>query len=171
MSIARYRRHRGFSIVELMVSLGILGVIIAIIIPNFNNYTASATCRNAALILYQDVLAMRQRAQAISFDTGIDISPPDPSGSSPPVYTLWESDDLEETVIKRVDLSRLFSKEIRFYFNPPSPSSDLRFTPSRTDDTGSWKFAVANRALTIIVECGQETACVSVDSDGNVILY
>lgn len=50
------RSHRGFTLVELLIVVVILGVLAAIVVPQFNG--ASAEAKEAALA--QDVSAMRQ---------------------------------------------------------------------------------------------------------------
>jgi len=109
------RVRRGFSLVEVMIAMGILALLIALFMPNYNHFTDSAACRNASSMLYTDILAQRQRTLSTCIDTGITINETGDTGT----YYLWEQDPKipgNRIVTRRVDLEKLFGRTILLRF-------------------------------------------------------
>jgi prepilin-type N-terminal cleavage/methylation domain-containing protein len=77
------KRRKGFTLVEIIVTLSIVCFIVALALPSYREYTSAWTCRSAAQILYVDLLAQRQRAFSLCLPTGISIG----TGGT---YSLWE---------------------------------------------------------------------------------
>jgi len=69
------RNSSGFTLIEMMVVIGIIGVIIAIAVPNFAAMQANARIRASAYEIAQDLKQIRERAlstailHTITFDT------------------------------------------------------------------------------------------------------
>ncbi|MGB9720268.1 MAG: pilus assembly FimT family protein [bacterium] len=67
---------KGFTVIELMVVIGIIGVIVALAVPNFASMQRKARIRAATQTLTQDLRQIRERAlstsitHTITFDTG-----------------------------------------------------------------------------------------------------
>jgi len=76
MDIQARRRTRGFSVVELMVSVAIVGVLAAVAIPSFRNYQWKAKRGEAYVNLA--ALAKSQRAYFAVSDTFLGVSPAEP---------------------------------------------------------------------------------------------
>jgi Tfp pilus assembly protein FimT len=107
----------GFTLAEIIISMGILMIIVALALPNYNGFTTSAACNNSANILYSDVIAQRQRALSTCYETGITINETGDTGT----YYCWEFDPFSTAtahrrITKTVNLTRLFNKPILFRF-------------------------------------------------------
>ncbi len=64
--------RKGFTLIELMVVIGIIGVIIAIAVPNFAAMQAKARIRAGAYEIAQDLRQIRERALSISREYSVD---------------------------------------------------------------------------------------------------
>jgi prepilin-type N-terminal cleavage/methylation domain-containing protein len=104
----------GFTLIEILIVMGILMIIMALALPNYNSFTTAVACNNSASIMYSDIVAMRQRALSTSYDTGIVINETANTGT----YRCWEYDPLTDTqrTTKTVELTRLFNRPISFRF-------------------------------------------------------
>jgi prepilin-type N-terminal cleavage/methylation domain-containing protein len=74
---------RGFTLIELIFTMAILAFIMALALPAYRQYTREWTCRNAAQILYSDLIYQRSRAFSTCLSTGITLN-------SNGTYQLWE---------------------------------------------------------------------------------
>jgi len=66
-----------------MVTLAIMCLIIGLTLPMYRGYTTSWASRNAAQILYSDLMMQRQKAFSLCLPTGLTLGT---NGT----YTLWE---------------------------------------------------------------------------------
>ncbi|MHC9544040.1 MAG: Tfp pilus assembly protein FimT/FimU [Vulcanimicrobiota bacterium] len=76
-------KRKGFTIIELIVTMGILCFLIALALPMYRSYTTAWACRNAAQILYSDLVLQRQKAFSQCLPTGVTIG-------TDGTYGLWE---------------------------------------------------------------------------------
>jgi prepilin-type N-terminal cleavage/methylation domain-containing protein len=85
------RRVNGFTVVELLVAMGLLAIVSAIAFPNFHSMAANSNIRTAARNLVADFNALRTRAMAecTPFSITFDVTnnrysfPGSRSGKSP----------------------------------------------------------------------------------------
>jgi prepilin-type N-terminal cleavage/methylation domain-containing protein len=74
---------KGFTLIELMVTIAIMAFIMALSLPAYRQYMTAWSCKNAAQILYSDLVYQRSRAFATCLSTGITLNA---NGT----YSLWE---------------------------------------------------------------------------------
>jgi prepilin-type N-terminal cleavage/methylation domain-containing protein len=95
-SMNKKLKANGFSLIELMVVIGIIGIILVFVVPNFTGMQRRLRARAAAMMIAQDLRQVRERALAqggdyrFTFDNGINpkqytITRPDGSSNT---YTL-----------------------------------------------------------------------------------
>lgn len=69
------RKERGFSILELMVVVGIIAILAAIAVPNMSSYMDSRRVVNAAEAIYSQVVYARSEAISRSSDVVVRLLP------------------------------------------------------------------------------------------------
>ncbi|HPH55930.1 MAG TPA: GspH/FimT family pseudopilin [Smithella sp.] len=62
MRSASKKRQKGFTLLEVMVVIVIIGIMIGIAIPNFNEYIRSRRLSGATMQMYVDLMNARQQA-------------------------------------------------------------------------------------------------------------
>jgi len=83
------RSQRGYSLVEMLAVVAIIGIMSLIVVPNFASYYRSIKLKTALRRLTNDLRAARQRAVARNSLTMVSYSP----GTQPATYSIWESTD------------------------------------------------------------------------------
>lgn len=68
------RVEKGFSLIELMLVIGILGILVAIALPNMNSYMDKRKVINAAESIYSQLVYARSEAIARSSNVTVNIT-------------------------------------------------------------------------------------------------
>jgi type IV pilus assembly protein PilA len=121
----RKASQSGYSLVEMLVVIAIIGILSLVVVPNFIQYTRSAKLRSSMRQFTTDVRNARQRAVANNSMTKVTFET-DVSGGS---YTLWESKD-----------NKIFSaadKVWTVYAGPKSLQKPTRLTNTTFDKIGN----------------------------------
>ena len=131
----KIKQAKGFSLIELIIVIAVLGIVSAIAAPNFNKYRQNTNLREAARDLSSDISFWRQRAVAdnvryrITFNQAANnytVQRETISGSG--AYA-----DLVPAVTKS---PRNISAQITI-FNITFPSAQITIQPRGTMDLGS----------------------------------
>ncbi|MFA7556512.1 MAG: GspH/FimT family pseudopilin [Hydrogenophaga sp.] len=72
IQFTRFRRHDGFSLVELMAVLAILAILTAVAVPNFTSVIEANRARNASIELFSALTLAR--SEAIKRNTKVKIA-------------------------------------------------------------------------------------------------
>ena len=70
----KVRSSKGFSLIELMIVIAVLGIVLAIAAPNFTAYRDKTNLKEAARGISSDMLLAKQRAVSESRNYQIDFS-------------------------------------------------------------------------------------------------
>ena len=81
----------GFSLMELMIVLAIMGIVSAIAAPNFMNYMAERRLNGAARMVMSDLMAARMKAVSINQKVKVSFV-------SNHAYEIWNDADNSGTV-------------------------------------------------------------------------
>lgn len=96
--------HKGFTLVEIMIVLAIMGIMAAIAMPNYRTYMAQRRLNGAVRQVYGDLMAARQRAISENRTIGVVF------GSDNHGYTIFADTDGDgsadggETVLQTRDI-------------------------------------------------------------------
>jgi len=79
----KIKEAKGFSLVELVIAIGVLGIVLAIAAPNFNKYNQNTNLQEAARDISSDISLWKQRAvsENISYQIRFDTAANN--------YTIW----------------------------------------------------------------------------------
>lgn len=166
MSVRQAPKSGGFTLVEMMIVIGVLGILIAIALPNFAVWIASERVRGAANDLYTGL--MMARSEAMKRNVQVDVSRT--SGSLTDWSAGWSVRLTGGTVFQTQDASSTVtisgpgSGTVSYSYTgrPLTASVDAEFIVSSTDYSSS----VPNRYVCItlsgmpnVKRCACSAAC------------
>lgn len=100
--------HKGFTLIELMIVLAIMGIIAAIAAPNLRGYMAQRRLNGAVQQVFGDLMSARQRAITENRNIGVVFS------SNNHSYTIFSDTDNDgsadggETVLQTRDIHPVY---------------------------------------------------------------
>lgn len=160
------RKAGGFTLVEMMIVIGVLGILIAIALPNFSQWIASERVRGAANDLYTGL--MMARSEAMKRNVQVDVSRT--SGSLTDWSAGWSVKLTGGTVFQTQDASSAVTivgpgagtVSYSYTGRPVAASVDAEFIVSSTNYSAS----VPNRYVCItlsgmpnVKRCACATVC------------
>lgn len=124
-------KKMGFSLIEMMIVLAIMGILSAIALPNFQTYMAQRRLNGAARGLYGDLTATRTQAVSMNNRVALNID-------NDHQYTMFHDDNKNGTVdtgesITTKDLHPTYH-DVLF---STSPGTVIVFYPNGTGSTGT----------------------------------
>jgi len=156
--VKRRPENSGFSLLELMVVLVILGMVTSLVLLRYNVYEANHACKSAAQILMSDIRFQQQRAVSMEYTAGITISP----GGNAREYVLWC--DTPPIVNRRVSFKDIFRGDV--FFRPGQDDRKLEFYGQGSLSDNEWAVVKKNSVSTVILQGGNIMMTVNVGADG-----
>ena len=156
----------GFTLVEMMIVIGVLGILIAIALPNFSQWIASERVRGAANDLYTGL--MMARSEAMKRNVQVDVGRS--SGSSTDWSAGWSVKLTGGTVFQTQDANAAVTiagpsagtVSYSYTGRPAAASVDAEFIVSST----SYASSVPNRyvcitlsGMPVVKRCTCATVC------------
>jgi len=152
------RRETGFTLLELIVVLIILGMISCLALLRYNVYEANHACKSAAQILISDIRFQQQKAASLECTAGITISPK----GNPREYVIWCG--TPSKIVRRVSFKELFRGDV--FFRPGQDDWTLEFYGSGSLNDNEWTIVKKNTVSTMTLQGGNIMMTVHIDPDG-----
>jgi len=121
----------GFTLIEMMIVLVIMGILSAIAVPNLKTYMAERRLNGAARVLYGDLTATRSQAVSMNKWVALNID-------NNHQYTMFHDDDKNGTVNtgESISTKNLHPDYHDVLFSTPS-GTVIVFYPNGTGSTGT----------------------------------
>ena len=120
----------GFSLLELMIVLAIMGILSAIAAPNFMHYMAERRLSGAARMVMSDLMAARQKAVSQNNNFKVFFN------ASNHQYTILDDDDNDGTA-DTGEATEVRDIQTDYYDVTLSASANPIFTPRGTSTNGT----------------------------------
>jgi type IV fimbrial biogenesis protein FimT len=128
----------GFSLIELMIVLAIMGIVSAIAAPNFMHYMAERRLNGAARMVMSDLMAARQKAVSQNHKFKVFFN------ASNCQYTLLDDDDNDGDA-DAGEATEVRDIQTDYYDVTLSASANPIFTPRGTSTNGTKVTLISSR--------------------------
>jgi competence protein ComGD len=129
-------RRTGFSLLETLIVLSILGIVFALALPSYSRYASTQRARAAAHVLASDLRVAQQEAMTRRSAISVTFLAADPRCSeSAPSYVIGDP----RAAIKRACLPADVTWD-------PVPARPLVFQPTGTSDTSATLSVASTRS-------------------------
>lgn len=135
----------GFTFIELMIVVAIIGVVAAIAAPNFSQYMAQRRINGAAREIYADLAFVRTQAISMSRWVALKIDANDQ-------YTIFHDDNRDGIIDagETISTKGLHPNYYDVTFSTP-PGASIVFYPNGTGSTGTLYIAGPAGSKSIII--------------------
>ena len=166
MNVNKAARSSGFTLVEMMIVIGVLGILMAIALPNFSQWIASERVRGAANDLYSGL--MMARSEAMKRNVQVDVTRT--SGSSTDWSAGWSVKLTGGTVFQTQDASSAVTitgpsagtVSYSYTGRPVTASIDAEFVASSTNyssEVPARYVCITLSGMPVVKRCACTTVC------------
>jgi prepilin-type N-terminal cleavage/methylation domain-containing protein len=156
------KRRKGFTLVEIIVTVGLLTTLLACAIPFYRSSVAAWTCQRAARALYADLLLQQQRSLSLYSPAGITIHA---RGS----YELWETSSTSADRKTTKTASPAGTLPMMISMGGSMKDLTVSFSPERSMESGK-STAACSTPGTLTITCGAEISVITITARGDIAI-
>lgn len=160
MNLHKFLDEQGFSLIELMVAIAVIGILSAIAIPNFISYRENTKIRNVSRVLVTDLQYVKTLAVRENTDVTIVVSGSD--------YTICFDDDEGNDCDPSEDVIRSRNMPSGFAITNDFAAEAVRFNGNGLASFVADSFPVDQEATITLQTSGGQTANVHINFLGRV---
>lgn len=155
----RLIKKSGFTLLEIVIVTAILGLVLAVALPNYRAFENRQILRNAAQLLTMDLKAQRQKANMLTVTCGIIIENNGynifqysaPPGSAPPPT---------QTITKTISFTQIFNREA--VITAPGVGTNISYVPA--NEGGNIPLG------TVTLQLGGNSIKIKLEASGEIII-